>query len=304
MKYFLPAVWICLTLACTQEPTYRYLALGHIYRWDDTNDRMDPRIDSLDISDYDGVWLLGDVTGRTSEDTARLAYVDRKFGLTSASTHWAIGNHDLINGSRERIEAFTGRRTAYAHPEIAPGLHLLILDTNLFAYPESSLKPERCARLEDQFEVTHEAVRQVPTGDRLIVLHHADLVPQHRVANTFPPLNHVWNFYHPEFWTDCTEGKTFTERYLPLFDAAAERGVQVSFIGGDIGQRWKRFEYRDSVGIQWLGTGINNSLDPAYAPDYVTNTTDPDEVLQLIYRPADRSLRAKFVRLNDLLPRE
>ena len=300
MKYAL-LVSFLLLIGCRDEPTYRYLALGHIYRWDNTNDRMDPRIDSLDISDYDGVWLLGDLTGRTSEDTARLAYVDRKFDLDASATHWAIGNHDLINGSRERIESFTGRQTAYFQREVAPGLHILVLDTNLFTYPESSIKPERCRRLEAQFVLTQEVLSEIPTGDRLVVLHHADLVPQHRVHDSLPPLNHVWNFYHPEFWTDCREGKTFTERYLPLFDAAAAREIEITFIGGDIGQRWKRFAQRDPKGIEWLGTGINNSLDPAYAPDYVTNTTDPDEVLILTYRPDDRSLSSSFTRLNALL---
>ena len=284
-------------LACGEDSSdaYQFLAIGHVYRWDDTNDRMDPRIDALDLSDYDGIWLLGDLTGRTSEQTSTLDYIDAKFDLDAASTHWSIGNHDLVKGDSNRIVAKTGRPTFYYAPVVAPGLNLLVLNTNLFTYPRSQVGAERCAQLERQLGLVESVTELQTPDDHLVVLHHHALLTNER-ADTFPPFNLVWNFYHPEFWVSCDTMETFSNTYLPHFDRTRARGTEITFVGGDIGQRTKRFEHRDEAGMLWLGTGINNSMDPRYPPDYVTSFA-PDHLLKITYR--DAQLWHQFIPLGD-----
>ena len=282
---------------CASEPPKKFLALGHIYRWDDTNDRMDPRIDALDVSGYDGIWLLGDLTGRTSERASTLDYIDQKFDLASPSTHWSLGNHDLIEGDSARIVARTQRPTFHYVPAAAEGLNVLVLNTNLFVWPRSEVPAVRCTQLERQFDLLNEVTALQQPGEQLVVLHHHALLPQAR-ADTFPTLNLVWNFYHPEFWTTCDSARTFEQHYLPLLDEIRSKGVDVTFIGGDIGQRAKRFTHRDEQGILWLGTGINNSMDPRFPPPYVTDF-GADHILELTYHPQERRLDHRFIKLNE-----
>ena len=290
---------LLLLLGCRTEPPRRFLALGHIYRWDDTNDRMDPRIDALDLSTYDGIWLLGDLTGRTAERATTLDYLDRKFRLGSADTHWSLGNHDLIGGDTTHFVRRTGRPTFYYAPAVAPGLNVLVLNTNLFLWPGSDAADHRCVQLARQAALVARAAAQQRAGDHLVVLHHHALLPQER-ADTLPSLNLVWNYYHPEFWTACDTARTVATHYLPAFDAAAARGARVVMVGGDIGQRTKQFAHRDERGLLWLGTGINNSMDPAFAPPYVTDTS-ADHLLELRYDPDGRTLDHRFVPLRDLV---
>jgi hypothetical protein len=62
----------------------------------------------------------------------------------------------------------------------------------------------------------------------------------------------------------------------------------------------KTFAHRSAEGIWLLGSGINNSLDKDYVPDYVTNL-QPDSVLVFTHHPQTRAFNWSFVRLRDLV---
>ncbi|PSR12301.1 MAG: hypothetical protein C7N36_12420, partial [Bacteroidetes bacterium] len=61
-------------------PCQEFIFLGHPYDWY-TENSLDPRLELLDFSRYAGVWLGGDVCGRTSKSEATLQYLDHIFGL-------------------------------------------------------------------------------------------------------------------------------------------------------------------------------------------------------------------------------
>ena len=62
------------------------LFLGHPYNWR-TENTIDPRLEHLPLSAYDGIWLGGDVCARSSKAAATLRYLDSLFQLASSSTH-------------------------------------------------------------------------------------------------------------------------------------------------------------------------------------------------------------------------
>ena len=124
----------CLSLfltACSNSPSDPdvYLFLGHGYDWRQNN-RVDPRIPYLPLNTYTGIWLGGDVCARSSKEPATLRYLDTLFHLSDSRTHWALGNHDLLEGDEARIRAVTHRPSYYT--VFQDGLCLVVLNTNLF----------------------------------------------------------------------------------------------------------------------------------------------------------------------------
>lgn len=109
----------------------------------------------------------------------------------------------------------------------------------------------------------------------------------------------IFHYYRPQLAFSCQPPGSFEQLVYPLLRQVQKRGVQVLLIAGDLGQRQKTFEFRTAEGIYFLGTGINNSLDPAFAPDYVTNF-DPDRVLLFEHFPEERRLEWEFVLLEKL----
>ena len=54
--------------------------------------------------------LEEDLCARTSEKPSTLDYLDSIFDLSSDKTHWALGNHDLVEGNINYITAKTKRK--------------------------------------------------------------------------------------------------------------------------------------------------------------------------------------------------
>ncbi|MFT6706992.1 MAG: hypothetical protein ACJATF_001833, partial [Flavobacteriales bacterium] len=61
-------------------------------------------------------------------------------------------------------------------------------------------------------------------------------------------------------------------------------------------QRAKKFEYKTKEGIWFLGSGINNSMDPNHVPKYVKNM-NPDSILVFEYDLRKRKLDWSFFEL-------
>ena len=281
------------------EPPPPFLALGHPYYWDDARDRTDPRLEALDLTPYAGVWLLGDLARKSSERETTLDTLDLQFQFRDPRVHWALGNHDLYKGDSARIVARTGRPTFYYAPGVRPGWNLLVLNTPLFVSDDATPSDAHCDQLERQRGLVRRATQAQRPSETLVVLHHHALLPQER-AGALPPLDRVWNVYHPDHRVDCAGG-VFADTYLPHFDRAAARGTQVIFIGGDLGQRAKQFDHRDERGIRWLGTGINNSVGTFQPPPPYVTDFGPDHVLLVRPEPRTGAFTHRFVPLRELL---
>ena len=89
----------------------KYIFLGHIYN---KENRVDPRLEKIDFSTYQGVWLGGDLCAETTKKRSTLDYLDAIFDLGNENTHWAVGNHDVRNGNLQWIQQTTGRNLFYA----------------------------------------------------------------------------------------------------------------------------------------------------------------------------------------------
>lgn len=284
---------------CQKEPvapSYRYLFLGHPYDWIHT-DRVDPRLPFLHRDSFSGIWLGGDVCGRTTQSRATLSYLDSLFQLSNPSTHWAIGNHDILEGDESLIPPITQRPTFYASYQ--QGICLLVLNTNLLWHNEWAPPQEDCDRKQAQLALIQQVCDTIQEASHLVILHHHSLFNELKINEKGDTLREG-NINGIPIRTGCDPLSNFTEEVYPQLVQVQEKGIQVVCVGGDYGMVAKRSSFTTSEGITLLGSGINNSLNMDFPPDYVTNF-NPDSVLIFSHNPQQRSLDWSFHHLGQLV---
>lgn len=279
-----------------EQTTQQFIFLGHPYDWL-TEDRIDPRLELLDFSQYQGVWLGGDVCARTSKSPATLAYLDSLFDLKSQQTHWAWGNHDLLEGDANLLLAATDRSSYYTHWQ--DGLQLIVLNTNLFWHHPWGPAQEDCAAKAAQMDWLKSVLDTVQATSHLVLLHHHGLFNELKVDQAGDTLL-LDNVRAMPVRPDCREGGNFTAEIYPRLKAIRARGIEVVSISGDVGMVSKGYAITTPDSIHLLGSGINNSLDKQYPPDYVKNF-EPDSILVVKYTPQVPTLSWEFVHLSTLV---
>jgi hypothetical protein len=287
--FFVLALLVMLSCNRSPEPE-QIIFLGHPYDWQSEGKRIDPRLEKIPYDTFDMVWLGGDVCGRLTQDSATLLYLDSLFSFKNGNIHWAWGNHDLVYGNQEYLEEVTGKPGFYFSRKGSLGI--MVLNTNLFYFPGGKIPPERCLAKDAQLAMIRTLVDTVENLSHLVVLHHHSILSDTLSGFTIRP-DSFFNASHPEYWVSCSDKGTFTSVMYPIFKKIKEKGVEVVFIGGDVGMHAKRFEYQNPDGIWFLGSGINNSVDKRYLPDYVW-TTAPDEILFLTWYPESAKLKWEF----------
>lgn len=274
-----------------------YLFLGHPYDWR-RPDRLDPRLELLDFQQFNGVWLGGDVCSQTTAQPATLTYLDSLIGLKNPATFWAVGNHDVMYGHTDRISTATGRPFYYTY--WLEGVCVLVLNTQLMWHNPWKQPVEACEEREAQLELIQRLCDSLQAASHLVVLHHHALFNEMKI-NSKGDTMRLFNVNAIPVRSGCPPQEVnVTERVYPWLVSVQNRGIQVVCVGGDFGMNAKTFAHRSEAGIWLLGSGINNSLDKDYVPDYVTNL-QPDSVLIFTHHPQNRSLNWSFVRLRDLV---
>ncbi len=282
-----------------QDPDIQqYIFIAHSYDWKAPDgNRVDPRLEKIDWSPFDQIWLGGDICARSSQSAATLDYLDRLFGISQPTTHWALGNHDINQGDPSLIRKKTNRPSFYHFHQ--DGITLLVLDTNpghpQLPPPDSSAL---CHQLNRQFHLLKSVCDTIQQSAYMVILHHHALLTNQMTEGKVD-VREKFHYVLPELPVSCTPPGNFEELVYPLLIGVQRSGIQVVLIGGDVGMRAKRFEFRTKEGIWFLGSGINNSMDLRYRPEYVTNM-NPDSLLLFEYNRKVRKLSWKFLPLEGL----
>lgn len=287
---------LCMLIvaACSQGDQKTYIFLGHPYDWHDGT-KIDPRLEKINYSRaFDQVWLGGDVCSRTIEKPSTLIYLDSIFHFKEGRTHWTWGNHDILYGNPERITETTGKPSFYT--QWVDGFCLMVLNTNLFWPYPSKPAQEDCAAKKAQMEMMEQLTDTIQKASHLVILHH------HALFTELKPKAHTdfFNVNATGMQMTCDSASFLTPWLYERLVKVHKRGVEVVLIGGDFGMRAKKYDYQTPEGIRMLGSGINNSVDRRYAPEYVT-TFDPDKVLILHRNTTAKSLNWEFADLDSLV---
>ncbi len=265
----------------------RFLFLGHTYHWY-SNNKIDRRIQSLNLKAYDVLLLGGDLCSESSRDDAGLQHINTIFDVSNPDVFWALGNHDLENGSLNKIEALTGKKSYYAY--YRNGITFLVLNTNIDKTQESTAWKNKEYR--KQKNLIQKVCDSIQKSSHLLVIGHNVLwkemdTREGKIANLSKPSA-----------LSGDSSKPFVREIYPLLKQVKKKGVEVVWVAGDIGKWMKSYSFKTDDGIQFLASGINNSM-LALHPEKYPNP-HRDKLLVFMHSIKNRSLKWEFVDLNFL----
>lgn len=275
-----------------ENPTFHYFFTGHCYQWNAPNwGRSDYRLENIRLDTFDQIWLGGDLVENMFHHPDNLNFVDTFFRVGAPTTHWAVGNHDVLDQAADfsKIEKRTGRKTF--NTSHSQGITMLVLNTTEFGSPNYYSKPHECATLDGQLQLLKSVTDTIQESSHLVILHHHALLTNELTDNQVN-IQKVFNFYAPNYNLGCEKRGTFTELIYPQLVEVQKRGVQVILLGGDTGQQVKEFEFTTKEGITFLGSGLNNSAGTKGLPAYFNPA--PDKILIFTHQPKKRKLDWKF----------
>jgi hypothetical protein len=219
--------------------------MGHIYEYYTVGDKVDHRVEQLDMSHYDGIWLGGDVCSEALLKYSTVKYIDSLFNLADPMTFWALGNHDVRNGNFEWLKEFTHRDTYFAYS--GNGITAIVLNTNLI--------PTNCEDVDKQFEIIRNVCDTIQQSSHLFLIMH------HGIWRGVPNLPNPATYAQSDlvFWNaNCfSVNSTFVNSIYPLLVKVKQRGIDVICILGDMGSQHFCMDSVD--GIHFMGCGLHNS---------------------------------------------
>lgn len=228
-----------------QHDTIKYLFLGHIYDWaNPAGNTVDSRIELLDKTQYQGIWLGGDICANTSLDPNTMDYLDDLFQLKNPSTHLVLGNHDVRDNNVDFYFEATGRPDYYTSTH--HNTVLSVLNTNL--------NSSDCENLNAQYRMLESVIDTIQQSSHYILLMH------HQIFNDIEGLdkfksNGVCQYYPMNCYSS---NSYFSSTIYPKLVQLEETGIEVLVVVGDSG--WDKGSEEESIdGITFLASGINNS---------------------------------------------
>jgi hypothetical protein len=270
---------VCLFGTCQENDTLSYIFLGHIKLKQNGQDKVDPRIEGIDFSDFDRIWLGGDVTDESNLNYETLNYIDSLFDVSKPSNIWVYGNHDLRNFNEDWLREITGKKTYYAYSE--NGITTIALNL--------AINPSDCEKLNDQFEMIKNVCDTIQESSHLIVICHNSVWKD--VPGLLPP--YVYSQSNLKYWlANCYDKPAdFTSIIYPLLLEVKSRGITVLNILGDSGSFNKGVTMLSSDGIFFIASGISSSTQEEYGPD---------KVLIIKHHPESEFLNWQFHNLDSL----
>jgi hypothetical protein len=244
--------------------TLSYVFLGHTYYWGFPY-RVDPRLEKMDMSKYDRIWLGGDICSEASLKYSTFEYLDSLFDLDKPENHWALGNHDTRNRNYEWNEEFTKRPPYYSYSK--DGITTIVMNGNI--------SPLDCENLDKQFQIIKNVCDTMTTGNLIFLIHHGITSGVPGIAS---PSNYGHSNLNPWIANCYSDSASYIDAIYPMLVALKKKGVNVIHIMGDVGANKKSYHAISDDGIEYFGSGINNSKN------ILKNTPIIDKDLILVFK--------------------
>jgi len=261
---------------------HNYIFLGHTYQNDS---QVDERLADMDFSVYEQIWLGGDICAETTADINTIRHIDEIFDLSSLTTHWSFGNHDIRNGNIQWLTDATGRPSFYA--TYFNGITLLILNTN-FSNGGTYAK----AKVNAQYELIKSVCDTIVESSHLILITH------HSVWNNVDQIADMNDYANGDLSNllfSIGPNLNYADGVYPLLKKVVDKGINIIHIAGDFGQKVSNYQYLTSDSIQFIGSGITSNTD--YHSKFPTNDST-DVFLVLHHNISERTITWTFEELQ------
>ncbi len=277
---------IILCISCCsngQAQTLRFLFTGHTYDWGvPAGHIVDSRLEKLDLNNYDGIWLGGDVCANTSLDPNTWQYLDKTFNLKNPWSHVALGNHDYRDDNLHLYYSATEKSDFYTS-----NIHSIV-----FSVLNTNLNASDCDALDAQFEMLISVTDTIEKASHYIMLMH------HQIFDEIPGLDgFTSNGVCSNYQITCSgKSKSFEDRLYPKLVDIQKRGIQVLVLVGDTGWH-KGGHWQSNDGIDFIASGINNSYFKSKASEQLEHM-EKDKMVEFAYDLHLKRLDWKFIELG------
>ena len=205
----------------------------------DRNDNIYQKANDIDFSKYSLKLLGGDLAQYSFHDENIRNHLDDIFDLKSPNTILSIGNHDSV--SDISFQKYTNKRKfgLYQKDDVS----IVVIDS------QDSLS----SIVGKQKEFLFKVLDTISTPKVILLSHKLIFMDQHDVMDRM--INEVCNAKKGECF-HCHNTNNFKKEVYPELLKIRKKGVDVFWIGGDLGVKTTKFEYTDEEGIIFLGNGF------------------------------------------------
>lgn len=268
--FFLIALML-LVISCKQpsvEDSNSYIYIAHTRV--KTNDSVYSKVYDIDFSKYDMTLLGGDLAWSSFSGKTINPHLDSIFDFKNPNTLWSVGNHD--NTSDKKFYAATLREKyhAYQRDDV----------TFITINSQDSLS----SIVGKQKDFLFSVLDTLQTSSVLLMSHKLIFMNDHPVLDA--KISKVCNANKGDCY-HCHNPNNFQKEIYPKLLELKNKGVQVTWVGGDLGYKTSEFEYIDDQGIIFLGNGL------WYPKDW--------NKLLLFSKRKDKPLEYEFVHIDTLL---
>ncbi len=233
---------LCCVLSCAplsqnnNNSSSTYIFLSHTRT--STNDRIFKKVYDLNLELYEMTLLGGDLGVDSFQDDF-INHIDSIFNLKSKNTLWSVGNHDVT--TNENFKNLTGKNKYHSYK--TNNTTFITLDT------QDSLS--NIVGKQKQYFL--DILKNTSSKNIIIISHKLIFMDQHPIMDG--QINKVCN--GPKGKCDyCHNRNNFQHEIYPELVKLKEKGINIIWIGGDLGYKTSSFEYKDLNGIIFLGNGF------------------------------------------------
>ncbi|PZE16853.1 hypothetical protein DNU06_11390 [Putridiphycobacter roseus] len=249
------------------EKEFSFVHLSHS-RTDNLNE-LNSEVLLADFSNIDVLCLGGDLMFNSSADSSNLNILDEIFDLSSPSTLWSIGNHDVSD--LNLLQAYTQKNLYSAY--YFNGITFIVLNTQL----------EGNSITGDQLAFFNGVMDTMTVSAQCIILHHK-LIWLDNNPDLEPIANSISN--GPLGNCDyCIAPNNFYTAIYPRLVERQKAGVNITLIGGDIGAKVNEFHHETNEHISFYASGMKAG-------------SDQQQVLYILYNVAAQTLQFSYRMLN------
>lgn len=250
------------------NPPSSYIYMAHTRLA--TNDSVYHKVYDIDFSKYDMTLLGGDLSLSSFSGKTITPHLDSIFDFKSPTTLWSVGNHDTTSDKKFYTTTLKKKFHAYQKDDV----------TFITLNSQDSLS----SIVGEQKDFLFSVLDTIQTRSVLLLSHKLIFMNDHPTLDA--RIAKVCNANKGECYY-CHNPNNFYQEVYPKLLEVKNRGIQVLWVGGDLGYKTSEFEYVDDHGIVFLGNGF-------WFPK------DWNKVL-LFSKVKEEELRYTFVHIDSLL---
>jgi hypothetical protein len=266
------------------DDTLTYVFFAHTYQGGEPDGKkVDFRLEAMDMSQFDRIWLGGDIGAEADLNYVNFSYLDSIFSIRKPGNHWALGNHDTRNENIEWFEEYTGKPRYYAYSE--NNITTIVMDGNI--------TPLDCESLNEQFNIIKNVCDTISSGYLIFLIHQGLVTGVPGVAGSITYAHTEMKNWLPNCYSDTV---TYANTIYPMLKDVESRGVNVLHITGDTGGYHKKYYGVSDDGVEYFAAGLGNGYKilAGIPIDF------PDIALVFKHVLSTNVLTWEFVEVNDL----